>query len=258
MDKKIYIEYLHETQNYDLLKKVYYEILIPCFPDPEDHLTWNKVKQMMKQNFNAPHANDKILICISKEEDAEGNIIPISFIVSVYYKKSQTLLISYMGMRNGYNGMSLFSIQKILLKEVEREAGKSSNKLKAVFSLVDLPEFTQEKYNTVPPIQRIKIMERHGGHHIPIDFYYPTFDFTFLRFFNPKIEYKNDAGFLGYKITDDLITNYPEIIKDFIDDFYLSYRINPHTNFRVKKMKQQLDEMPKGVNIKLSAKYRKK
>ena len=256
--KKIYIEYLHETQDYDLLKKVYYEILIPCFPDPEDHLTWQKVKNMMKQNFNNPKSNDKILICISKEKDDEGNLTPVSFIVSVYYKKSQTLLISYMGMRNGYNGMSLFAIQKLLLKEVEREAGKSSDNLKAVFSLVDLPEFTHEKYNTVSPINRIKIMERHGGHHIPITFYYPIFDFSFLNFFNPKVAYRSDAGLLGYKLYEEpLITNHPDIIKDFIDDFYLSYMLNPKTNKKVIEMKKELDTMPLGLNIKLSSKYKK-
>ena len=258
MNKKIHIEYLHETKDYALLKRVYYEILIPCFPDPEDHLTWSKVKNMIKKSFDNPQADDRILICISKEEDDEGKLIPISFIVSVYYKRSKTLLISYMGMRNGYNGMSLFAIQKLLLKEVEREAGKSSDKLRAVFSLVDLPEYTQEKYNTVPPIQRIMIMERHGGHHIPIKFYYPTYEFKLLSMFNPKIEYKSDAGLLGYKLYDELITNHPDIIKEFIDDFYRFYGIEPKTDPKVIEMKEQIDNMPIGINVKLSSKYRKK
>jgi hypothetical protein len=51
---------------------------------------------------------------------------------------------------------------------------------------------------------------------------------------------------------------YTKNIKVFIDDLYLSYELDlTHKNV-VERMHQQLERIEKGVNIKLSKKYRLK
>lgn len=251
------IENIHETRNYALLKKTYYEILIPCFPNPEDHLTWRRMKSMAKDGIENSKSNARVLISISKQSNEHNKETPVSFFVVIYYKKSQTALISYMGMRGGCKGISASNIQNEMLAEIQREAKRNNQELKGVFSLVDLPEHSNPKYITIPPLQRIVFMERHGAVHIPIDFHYPTFQFGLFFFLNPKFTYKNDAALLGYLIDGVLPTHNPEIIKDFIDDFYASYRIESAKNPVVIAMKNEVDFIPIGQALKLSSNYRK-
>ncbi len=256
--EELIIENIHETYNYKLLKEVYFDILVPCFPDPEDHMTWKEMKNMAKNSFENPEQNEHILISISKQTMPDRSIKPVSFFVGVYYEKSSTGLISYMGMRAGCKGLSASNIQKKVLMEMEKEALKYKQELRAVLSLVDLPEHVNPKYVTLPPTQRIMIMEKNGASYIPIDFYYPIFKNTFLSFFKPKIKYKKDAALLGYKLYGKLPTELPEALKDFLDDFYRFYGIDPRKNAVVKQMKHEIDFIPHGINIKLSKRYRLK
>jgi hypothetical protein len=255
--KTLVIENIHETKNYALLKKTYKEILIPCFPNPEDHLTWQRMKYMAKDGIENSESNAKVLIAISKHYDEKKNEIPVSFFVVIYYKKSQTALISYMGMRGGCKGLSASNIQNEMLAEIQREAARNNQKLKGVFSLVDLPEHANLKYITIPPLQRIIFMERHGAVHIPIDFYYPTFQMGWFTFLNPKLTYKNDAALLGYNIGGVLPTQDKSVIKNFIHDFYSSYKIESSNNEIITAMHDEIDSIPYGQALKLSAKYRK-
>jgi len=256
--QKLAIENIHETHNYKLLKDVYENILVPCFPDPEDHLSWHKMKKIAKLSFKNPKQNAQIIISISKQSMENGIVKPISFFVGVYYQKSQTGLISYMGMRDECKGLSASNIQKQVLIEMEKQAAKHKQVLRAVFSLVDLPEHANPKYITLPPTQRIMIMEKNGASYIPINFYYPMSKKTLLSFIRPNIIYKDDAALLGYKLHDSLTTASPQAIKDFLDDFYQSYGINPHSNIIVQKMKREIDYIPYGIKIKLSKRYRLK
>ena len=256
--EELIIENIHETYNYKLLKEVYFDILVPCFPDPEDHMTWEKMKKMAKKSFENPKQNEHILISISKQSMPDGSVKPISFFVGVYYEKSSTGLISYMGIRDESKGLSAANIQKKVLIEMEKEALKYKQELRAILSLVDLPEHTNPKYITLPPTQRIMIMEKNGASYIPIDFYYPIFKNTFLSLFKPKIKYKKDAALLGYKLYGKLPTESLEALKDFLDDFYQSYGIDPRKNAVVKQMKYEIDFIPHGINIKLSKRYRLK
>jgi|GEM_PF-6829681 len=41
--ENLIVENIHEIRNYDLLEDVYHNILVPCFPDPQDHLSWRKM-----------------------------------------------------------------------------------------------------------------------------------------------------------------------------------------------------------------------
>jgi len=252
------IENIHETHNYKLLKDVYDNILLPCFPDPEDHQSWSKMKKIAKYSFENPKHNEQVIISVSKQLMSDGTMKAVSFFVGVYYQNSNTGLISYMGMRDGCKGLSASNIQQQVLIEMEKQALKYKQKLKAVFSLVDLPEHANPKYITLPPTQRILIMEKNGASYIPINFYYPMSKKTLFSFIRPHIIYKNDAALLGYKLHDTLTTASPQAIKDFLDDFYTSYGINPHSNSIVKKMKREIDFIPHGINIKLSKRYRLK
>lgn len=252
------IENIHETFNFKLLKEVYRDILVPCFPDPEDHLSWGTMKRMVKKSFKQYDGNEKILISVSKQRMPDGSTKPVSFFVGVYYRKSRTGLISYMGMRDGCKGLSASNIQKQVLIEMEKTADLYHEQVKAVFSLVDLPEKADPAYITLPPIQRIMIMERNGARHIPVDFYYPSFKTSLFAFMLNPVSFKNDAALLGYKLHGRLPTDNPENIKAFIDDFYLSYGLDPAEENIVEKMHHQIDSIEKGVNIKLSQKYRKK
>jgi len=254
--EELIIENIHKTHNYKLLKEVYFDILVPAFPDPEDHMTWGKMKKMAKKSFEHPEENEHILVSVSKQTMPDGTEKPISFFVAIYYKKRRTGLISYMGIRNDVKGISASNIQKQVLIEMEKEASKHNQKLRVVLSLVDLPEHANPKYITLPPTQRIMIMEKNGASYIPIDFYYPIFKNTFLSFFKPKINYKKDAALLGYKLYGKLPTESPEALKDFLDDFYRSYGIDPRKNAVVKQMKHEIDFIPHGINIKLSKRYR--
>lgn len=253
--KNLIIENIHETLNFKLFKKVYNEILIPCFPDPEDHISWRYMKNMAKKSFYNPNENRQIMISVSKQILPDGSEKPISFFLGAYYKKSQTGLISYMGMRENCEGLSASNIQKQVLIEMQAEAKRFNQTLNAVFSLVDLPEYADPQYITLPPIKRIMIMERNGATHIPINFQYPMFK-THIPFLKRKIVYQNDVALLGYKLNGTYPTHFPDIIKNFLDDFYNSYSINPKNNEIVKKMKKEIDTIPIGIHTKLSKKYR--
>ena len=250
------IENIHETLNFKLFKKVYYEILVPCFPDPEDHISWRYIKNMAKKSFYNPNENKQIMISVSKQILPDGSEKPISFFLGAYYKKSQTGLISYMGMRENCEGLSASNIQKQVLIEMQAEAQRFNQNLNAVFSLVDLPEYANSQYITLPPIKRIMIMERNGASHIPIGFQYPMFK-TKIPFLKRKISYQSDVALLGYKLNGILPTQSPQIIKNFLDDFYTSYGINPKNDTAVIKMKKEIEAMPLGIDVKLSKKYRK-
>jgi sulfur relay (sulfurtransferase) DsrC/TusE family protein len=255
---QLVIENIHETFNFKLLKEVYFDILVPCFPDPDDHLKWSIMKRMVKKSFKKHDSNEKILISVSKQRLPDGSMMPVSFFVGVYYRKSRTGLISYMGMRNGCKGLSASNIQKQVLIEMEKIAGFYHEKLKGVFSLVDLPEKADPKYITLPPVQRIRIMERNGARYIPMDFYYPSFKINLFSLLNNRATYKNDAGLLGYLLHGTLPTDDPSIIKAFINDFYRSYGLDPLAVPIVKKMYRQIDMIEKGVEIKLSHAYKEK
>lgn len=244
------IENIHETKNYNLLKDVYNNILKPCFPNPEDHLNWTKMKAMAKNGIENLQENGKVLISVSKKND-----LPVSFFVGIYYKKSQTGLVSYMGIKDGRKGLSASNIQKQVLIEMEKEAKNNFQILRGVFSLVDLPEHADPKYITLPPLQRIIIMERNGASHIPIDFHYPMFKRGLMSLIRPRVKYKNDAALLGYKLNGKLSTENPEVIKDFLDDFYASYGINILDNHLIHKMKNEINRIDIGEDIKLSRKY---
>ncbi len=250
------IENIHETFNFKLLKEVYHDILVPCFPDPEDHLSWKIMKKMVHRSFKNINGNEKVLISVSKQRQEDGSFKPVSFFVGVYYRRSQTGLISYMGMRDGCRGLSASNIQKQVHIEMERIASFYHHRLKGVFSLVDLPEKANPRYITLPPVQRIMIMERNGARHVPIDFYYPAFKTNILSYLMAKPNYRNDAALLGYRLHGSLPTDNPEIIKDFIDDFYISYGIDPKENAMVKRMHAAVDAIAKGTDIKLSQHYR--
>ena len=254
--QNIQIENIHETFNYTLLKDVYYDILLPCFPNPDDHLSWFKVKYMIKKNLESTTDNDRIILIVSKQLMEDGRIEPISFILGVYYKKSQTGLISYMGVRPGHE-KSANNIQKTLLRELEKVSNQYDGKLKAVFSMVELPEHSNLQYVTIDPVLRLKIMERHGARHIPIDFVYPSFGTSIFAYLFGKVTYKQDAALLGYTLYDAIPTERPQFIKNFIDDFYTSYDINPNQNPMVIRMKNQLDNIPIGIKSRLSQKYKK-
>jgi len=254
--KTLIIENIHETFNFKLLKEIYHDILVPCFPDPEDHLTWKTMKRMVHRSFKNINGNEKVLISVSKQRQTDGSFKPVSFFVGIYYKRSQTGLISYMGMRDGCRGLSASNIQKQVLIEMERIASFYHQRLKGVFSLVDLPEKANPRYITLPPVQRIMIMERNGARHVPIDFYYPAFKTNILAYLMTKPNYKNDAALLGYRLHGALPTDNPEIIKDFINDFYISYGIDPDHNAVVTQMHKMVDSIEKGVEIKLSHYYR--
>ncbi len=257
MDRLI-IENIHETFNFKLLKEVYHDILVPCFPDPEDHLSWKIMKKMVHRSFKNINGNERVLISVSKQRQEDGSYKPVSFFVGVYYRRSRTGLISYMGMRDGCRGLSASNIQKQVLVEMERMASFFHQKLKGVFSLVDLPEKADPRYITLPPVQRIMIMERNGARHVPIDFYYPSFKTNILSYLLTKTTYKNDAALLGYRLHGKLPTENPKIIKAFIDDFYESYGIKPEENAVVRQMHEMVDGIEKGVEIKLSQHYRKR
>jgi len=212
--KTLIIENIHETFNFKLLKEIYHDILVPCFPDPEDHLTWKTMKRMVHRSFKNINGNEKVLISVSKQRQTDGSFKPVSFFVGIYYKRSQTGLISYMGMRDGCRGLSASNIQKHM------------------------------------------IMERNGARHVPIDFYYPAFKTNILAYLMTKPNYKNDAALLGYRLHGALPTDNPEIIKDFINDFYISYGIDPDHNAVVTQMHKMVDSIEKGVEIKLSHYYR--
>ena len=252
------IENIHETHNYTLLKEIYYDILVPCFPDPEDHLSWYKMKKIAKDSFENYTQNEQVIISVSKQLMPDGTVKPISFFVGVYYKKSRTGLISYMGMRDGCKGLSASNIQQQVLIEMEKTASKNKQTLRAVMSLVDLPEHANPKYITLPPTQRIMIMEKNGASYIPINFHYPIINNKIFSFIKPHITYRNDAALLGYKLYDSLTTSSPQAIKDFLDDFYTSYGVDPNKDNIVKKMKREIDFIPHGINIKLSKRYRLK
>ena len=252
----IQIEKIHKTHNYTLLKKVYYDILLPCFPNPKDHLSWFKVKWMLNSNFKSETDNDRILLLISKRILKNGTEEPISFLLGVYYKKSQTGLISYMGVRPGEE-KSADNIQKQLLSEMEDTATLYNKKVLGVFSMVDLPEYVDSRYITIDPVLRIKIMERHGGHHIPIDFQYPSFGTSLFSYLFMKKKYKRDAALLGYRLYGKLPTETPEIIHAFIEDFYESYDIDPNNDPMVKKMQEEVNSLPLGIKVRLSKHYKK-
>ncbi|AKF25025.1 hypothetical protein YH65_06185 [Sulfurovum lithotrophicum] len=256
--QKLIIENIHETYNYTLLKQVYEEILVSCFPDPEDHLNWKTMKRMAKRGLEDETANERVLISVSKQIREDGMVFPVAFFVGVYYRRSRTGLISYMGMRDGCRGFSASNIQKQVLIEMKKEAAKEKEELRAVLSLVDLPEHADPRYITLPPTQRIIIMERNGASYIPINFHYPMFKNSLLSFISPKITYKYDAALLGYKLHGKLTTESPEAIKDFIDDFYESYGLDPKCDPMVEKMKREIDFIPHGIDIKLSKRYRLK
>jgi hypothetical protein len=101
-------------------------------------------------------------------------------------------------------------------------------------------------------------MERNGASYIPINFHYPIFKSSLFAFISPKITYKYDAALLGYRLHDKLTTESPEAIKDFIDDFYASYGLDPKRDLMVEKMKREIDFIPHGIDIKLSKRYRLK
>lgn len=251
------IENIHETFNFKLLKEVYHDILVPCFPDPDDHLSWPIMKKMVQKSFKDKNANEKILISVSKQQMEDGSYMPVSFFVGVYYMKSQTGLISYMGMRDGCRGLSASNIQKQVLIEMEKTAAANHQELKGVFSLVDLPEKADPRYITLPPVQRIRIMERNGARYVPMDFYYPSFKTSLLHMLFSKVSYKNDAALLGYKLHGSLPTEDPETIKAFVNDFYASYGLKPEKDPVVKQMYTEIEGIEKGIDIKLSQKYRK-
>ena len=253
--KSLIIENIHETLNFKLFKQVYFEILVPCFPDPEDHISWKYMKRMAKKSFDDPTMNKQIMISVSKQILPDGTERPVSFFMGAYYQKSQTGLISYMGMRDNCEGLSASNIQKQVLIEMKAEAARFKKELKAVLSLVDLPEYANPKYITLPPIQRIMIMERNGASHIPINFRYPMFK-TKIPFMKRKIIYHHDVALLGYKLHGVLTTESPEVIKNFLDDFYASYNLDIQKDPILKEMKTELDTMPKGRHIKLSKHYR--
>ena len=254
--KDLIIENIHETFNFKLLKQVYFEILVPCFPDPEDHLSWSTMKKMVKKSFKNLAGNEKVLISVSKQIMPDGSLKPVSFFVGVYYRKSQTGLISYMGMRDGCRGLSASNIQKQVLIEMENIASFYHEKLKAVFSLVDLPEKANPAYITLPPIQRIMIMERNGARHVPIHFYYPSFKTNLFALLLSKVSYKNDAALLGYCLYGTLPTEEPLHIKAFLYDFYASYGIDPERDPIVQSMVDEVMSIEKGIDIKLSKIYR--
>lgn len=256
--KDLIIENIHETFNFKLLKDVYHDILVPCFPDPEDHLSWSTMKKMVKKSFRNLAGNEKVLISVSKQIMPDGTLKPVSFFVGVYYRKSQTGLISYMGMRDGCRGLSASNIQKQVLIEMEKVASFYHEKLKAVFSLVDLPEKANPVYITLPPIQRIMIMERNGARHIPIRFYYPSFKTNLFALLLSTVSYKNDAALLGYRLHGTLPTEEPANIKAFLYDFYASYGIDPEHDPVVQKMAADVASIEKGIDIKLSKIYRLK
>jgi len=254
---ELIIENIHETYNFKLLKEVYYQILLPCFPDPEDHLDWRTMKKMVKRSFKDPSCNEKILISVSCQIMPDGEKKPVSFFVGIYYRRSATGLISYMGMRDGCRGLSASNIQKQVLIEMEKTATLYHSHLRAVFSLVDLPEKADSRYITLPPVQRIRIMERNGARYIPIDFYYPAFDKGVIFPIKKRVSYKDDAALLGYKLHGSIPTENPKDIENFIDDFYRSYGIDPAKDHVVEGMHHALKNMEKGVEIKLSKQYRK-
>ena len=253
--QNILIEKIHETFNYSLLKDVYYNILIPCFPNPDDHLSWFKVKYMIKKNLESQTDNDRIIILVSKEILPDGSQKPISFILGVFYKKSQTGLISYMGVLPGHE-KSASNIQNILLDEMQNTAIKYQKKLKAGFSMVELPQYSNTQYYTIDPVLRIKIMERRGARHIPISFVYPSFGSSIFSYLLKKHTYKHDAALLAYKVNEQYPTDEPELIKNFIDDFYKSYDIEPQKDLMVLQMKKEIDNIPIGTQDRLSKKYK--
>jgi len=252
------VENIHVTKNYALLEEVYKDILIPCFPDPEDHLSWRKMKYMAKNGIENPDENGRVLISVSKERQDNGTEIPISFVVGVYYKRSQTGLISYMGMRGGCKGKTAADVQARMKEALFDEAHTHGKKLKSVFSIVDLPEKANPKYITLPPVKRIVMMERMGASHIPINFHYPMFDTGIFSLFRAKVSYKNDAALLGYKLDGKISTQDPTAIKDFLDDLYASYGLNALKDKVAQKMKDEVDAIEVGQNVKLSKIYRKK
>lgn len=253
---KTYIENIHETKNYALLQEVYKDILIPCFPDPEDHLSWKKMKYMAQNGIENPDENGRVLITVSKQVQDDGSVIPISFVVGVYYKKSQTGLISYMGMRGGCKGKTAADVQAQMKEALYNEASSHGLKLKSVFSIVDLPEHADEKFITLPPVKRIIMMERMGASHIPINFHYPMFDTGIFSLFRTKMTYKNDAALLGYKLDGNISTQDPSSIKNFLDDLYASYGLDASKDKMAQKMKEEVDAIKVGENVKLSKVYR--
>ena len=255
--QNLYVENIHETKNYDLLEDVYKDILVPCFPDPEDHLSWKKMKYMAKNGIENPDENGRVLITVSNETKEDGLTEPISFVVGVYYKKSQTGLISYMGMRGGCKGKTAANVQAQMKEELYKEASSHGLELKSVFSIVDLPERANEKYITLPPVKRIVMMERMGASHIPIDFHYPMFDTGIFSLFRAKVSYKNDAALLGYKLDGKISMQSPATIKDFLDDLYTSYGLDASKDKMVTKMKYEVDKIKVGADVKLSKVYRK-
>jgi len=251
------VENIHETRNYGLLEEVYHDLLKPCFPDPDDHLSWKKMKYMSKNGIENEKENGRVLISISKKRNEEGIYEPISFVVAVYYRKSQTGLISYMGMKGGCKGVKSLSMHEKMHDSLKLEAKKNKGQLKSVFSIVDLPEHANPKYITIDPVNRLVLMERMGASHIPIDFHYPLFDTGIFSLFRKKISYKNDAALLGYKLNGKIAMQSPEVIKDFLDDLYASYGIDSSKDKIVEQMKIEVDKIEVGKNVKLSKAYRK-
>jgi len=256
--QNLVIENIHETRNYKLLKEIYYGMLVPCFPDPEDHLTWKRMKIMAKNGIENDKENARVLVTVTKNVDEEGKEDPVSFMVGIYYRKSKTALVSFLGLKGGCKSVSTHNLHRDMRIEMKKEAAKDGNILRTIFSIVDLPEHANPKYITLPPVTRIVMMERFGATHIPIDFHYPSFENKLFPFFKAKASFKNDSALLGYEIDGKITMDDPASIKDFIDDFYASYGVDAKGVDHVVQMKAQVDTIPNDYVAKLSQLYRKK
>ena len=256
--QNLVVENIHETKNYKLLKEVYYDMLVPCFPDPEDHLSWKRIKAMAINGIEDPNENARILVTVTKSVNIIGEEEALSFMVGVYYRESRTALVSFLGLKEGCKSISTHNLHRDMRIEMKKEAAKSGNELRTIFSIVDLPEHANPKYITLPPVTRIVMMERFGATHIPIDFHYPSFESKLFLFSKTKTSFKNDSALLGYEIDGKVTMDDPESIKDFIDDFYASYGVNVTEVEHVRQMKKQVDKIPRDYVAKLSQLYRKK
>ncbi len=250
-------ENIHETRNYILLKDIYHNMLVPCFPDPEDHLTWKKIKSMAKNGIENKNENARVLVTITKKLDEKGEGIPVSFIVGVYYRNSQTALVAYLGLQGGCKGVSTLNLHTDMRIEMKKEAAKDGKKLRTIFSIVDLPEHANPDFVTLSPVTRIVMMERFGATHIPINFHYPMLKKRKLPFLKSRMELKNDAALLGYEIDGTFTMDDPEAIKDFLDDYYASFGINPKKIEMLNTMKAEVNKIPQNYVKKLSKHYRK-